>query len=162
MESNTFKAVKAIFIDISRALYWDSNEFLPQRHLPVSEGNIWVFGVMHRQGVTRNIHIYFQSPPSRLQPCNDGAPSIDDRLRSLSNELALDTWSLMSSMRCQIYSQIFAAPSIMIPLILPHSAIYRYPMTISGFFGSCIVKALPEIFTFISIALYRGCINLAS
>jgi len=162
MESNTFKAVPAIFIDICCALHWGIIELPAQRHLPVSEWYMFVFGVMHRQGVTRNIHIYFQSPPSRLQPCNDGAPSIDDRLRSLSNELALDTWSLMSSMRCQIYSQIFAAPSIMIPLILPHSAIYRYPMTISGFFGSCIVKALPEIFTFISIALYRGCINLAS
>ena len=162
MEFNTFKAVPAMFDDISRALYLGSIEFPPQRHLPVSEWNIRVYGVMHRQGVTRNIHIYFQSPPSRLHPYTDGAPSTDNRLRSLSNELALDTWSLMSSMRCQIYSQIFAAPSIMIPLILPHSAIYRYPMTISGFFGSCIVKALPEIFTFISIALYRGCINLAS
>ena len=100
--------------------------FPPQRHLPVSEDNIRVYGVMHRQGVTRNIHIYFQSPPSRLHPYTDGAPSTDNRLRSLSNELALDTLSHMSSKRCQKYSQIFAVPYIVAALISLHSAIYRH------------------------------------
>ena len=127
MESNTFKAVPAMFNDISRALYLGSIEFPPQRHLPVSEDNIRVYGVMHRQGVTRNIHIYFQSPPSRLHPYTDGAPSTDVRLRSLSNELALDIWSHMSSMRRQKYSQIFAAPSIVVAFMLFQRAIYRYP-----------------------------------
>ena len=126
MEFNTFKAVPAMFNDISRALYLGSIEFPPQRHLPVSEDNIRVYGVMHRQGVTRNIHIYFQSPPSRLHPYTDGAPSTDNRLRSLSNELALDTWSHMSSKRCQKYSQIFAVPYIVAALISLHSAIYRH------------------------------------
>ena len=82
---------------------------------------------MHRQGVTRNIHIYFQSPPSRLHPCNDGAPSTDLRLRSLSNELALDVWSHMSSMRRQKYTLIFAVPSIVVAFMLFQRAIYRYP-----------------------------------
>merc|ERR1711946_94297 len=40
------------------------------------------------------------------------------------------------------------------------SAIYRYPKTISGFMGSCIVKASPEIFTYISRALHHGCIHI--
>ena len=126
MESKTFKAVPVMFNDICRALHWGSIEFPAQRHLTVSERNIWVFGVMHRQGVTRNVHIYFQSPPSRLYPCSDGAPSTDDRLRSLSNGLALDIWSLMSSRQYQQYSQIFAAPSITVALILLHSAIFRH------------------------------------
>merc|ERR1711911_116494 len=54
------------------------------------------------------------------------APSTDNRLRSLSNELALDTWSHMSSKRCQKYSQIFAVPYIVAALISLHSAIYRH------------------------------------
>ena len=112
MEFNTFKAVPAMFNDICRALYWGSIQYPPQRHLPVSEDNIWVFGVMHRQGVNRNIHIYFQIPPSRLHPYIDGAPSTDVWFRSLCNELALDMWSHMSSMRRQKYTLIFAAHSI--------------------------------------------------
>ena len=87
----------------------------------------------------------------------EGAPSTDIRLRSLSNELALDTWSHMSSMRRQKYTLIFAAPSIVVAFMLFQCAIYRYPKTISGFFGSCIVKTSPEIFTFIFRALHHGC-----
>merc|ERR1711928_265768 len=66
----------------------------------------------------------------------------------------------MSSRQYQQYSQIFAAPYIVAALILPHSAIYRYPKTISGFMGSCTVKASPEIFTYISRALHHGCIHI--
>ena len=57
----------------------------------------------------------------------EGAPSTDIRLRSLSNELALDTWSHMSSMRRQKYTLIFAAPSIVVAFMLFQCAIYRYP-----------------------------------
>ena len=62
-----------------------------------------------------------------LHPCSDGAPSTDDRLSSLSNELPLDIWSHMSSRECQKYSQIFAAPSIVVAFMLIQRAIYRYP-----------------------------------
>ena len=120
---------------------------------------------MHRQGVTRNILIYFQSPPSRLHPCSDGAPSTDNRLRSLSNELALDTWSHMSSKRCQKYSLIFAVPYIVAALILLRSAINRHSREII-ILWTCIVfmefntiNAVPAMCNDISPALYWGSIE---
>jgi len=62
----------------------------------------------------------------RSHPFCSAAPSIVTQMKLSSNELALDIWSHMSSMRCQQYSQIFPVPSITVALMLLHSAIYRH------------------------------------
>ena len=66
------------------------------------------------------------------------------------------------SRQYQQCSMILAAPSIEVAFNILLCAIYRYPKEISGFFGSCIVQASPEIITFISRALHHSCIHIVT
>ena len=168
MESNTLQAVPAIFTDIRSALYHGFINLASKSHLPSLQWNHhlitmhFVHGVKHLTGSTSNIHRYLLRPLSGLHLSCLTEPSNVTPLKSSSNSYALCSWCQTPSGQYQQYSQIFAAPSIEVALNIFLSAIYRYPKTISGFMGSCFVKALPEIFTFISSVLYRRCIHLAS
>ena len=131
MESNTFKAVPAILRDIHRALHHGCINLASQSHLPSLKCNhhliamYWFQGVKHLQGSTSNIDRYSQRPLSRLHKSCLTAPSNVTPVKSSSNSHALCSWSQTPSRHYQQYSQIFAATSITVVLILPHSAIYR-------------------------------------
>ena len=81
MESNTFKAVPAIFTNNHSALYHGWINLALQRHLPSIQRNHlriamhFVLGVKHLQGSTSNIERYSQCPLSRLHFYGITAPS---------------------------------------------------------------------------------------